>query len=51
MKCNIKKEWLKMESEHTSSSAKQKKIVCQHIKEYGYGYYPALKKMEAKLKK
>jgi hypothetical protein len=51
MNCKIKSEWLAMEGEHTSNKAKQLKIVNQHIKEYGCNYYPALKKMEAKLKK
>ncbi len=51
MECKIKKSWLKMESEHSKNKNVQKKIACQHIKEFGKGYYPALKKMEAKLKK
>jgi hypothetical protein len=45
------KDKMKLESEHTKSKPKQKKIVIQHEKEHGAGYYPALIKMEAKLKK
>lgn len=41
--------WMKMESEHSSSPVTQKRIVMQHIKKHGPGYYPALRKMEAKL--
>ena len=51
MNCKIKNEWLKMESEHTSSKAEQLKIVRDHIREYGCDYYPTLKKLENKLKK
>ena len=42
---------LKMESEHTQSTAKQKKIVKQHEDKFGDKYYPTLKKVENKLKK
>lgn len=50
MKCQIKKSWLKMESEHTKTKAGQMKIVREHINTYGCSYYPALKKLETKLK-
>lgn len=43
--------WMRMESEHTKSNARQKKIVNEHIEKYGAGYYPALKRMESKLKR
>ena len=49
--CKIKKEWLNAESEHTTNYFKAKKIVMEHIKEHGCGYYPALLKMERRLKK
>lgn len=45
------KEWRKMEAEHTKDPKKQERIVIQHIKEHGFGYYPALKRMENKLDK
>jgi hypothetical protein len=44
-------EWRRMEAEHSKSRATQERIVMQHIKEHGVGYYPALKKMESKLDK
>jgi len=43
--------WRKMESEHTKSKAKQEQIVRDHIRAHGKGYYPALAKMESKLRK
>jgi hypothetical protein len=43
--------WRKLEAEHTSSKAGQTKIVMDHVNEFGPKYYPALKKMEAKLKR
>jgi hypothetical protein len=51
MKCQIKKAWINIEREHTSSEATAKRIVKEHINEWGCGYYPALKKMELKLKR
>lgn len=51
MDCRIKKSWIQIEKEHTSSDNAAKRIVMQHIKEHGCGYYPALIKMERKLKK
>jgi hypothetical protein len=47
----IPSSWLKMESEHTKSMPKQRRIVLQHIQEHGKDYYPALKKMERMLDK
>lgn len=41
--------WRAMESEHTSNVKGQERIVMQHVKEHGTGYYPALKKMESHL--
>jgi len=43
-------EGAKIEKEHTKSEKKAKEIARDHMKEFK-GYYPALKKMEAKLKK
>jgi hypothetical protein len=40
-----------MEAEHTPSVKGQERIVVQHVQEHGIGYYPALRKMEAHLKK
>jgi hypothetical protein len=51
MKCKIKPSWIKVELEHTSSKRIAKKIATDHVREHGCGYYPALKKMEARLKK
>ena len=57
MKCNLKKSWIKVELEHAHNFPKNrqlsmaKKIACDHVKEMGRGYYPALKKMELKLNK
>lgn len=44
-------EWRKMEAEHSRRKADQERIVMQHIKEHGVGYYPALKIMEKRLDK
>jgi hypothetical protein len=41
----------KMEAEHVKSKKGQDKIIKDHEKEFGKAYYPALKKMEGKLKK
>jgi hypothetical protein len=51
MDCKLKKSWIKAEMEHTSNPKIARKIACDHVKELGAGYYPALFKMEAKLKK
>lgn len=50
MNCKIMKEWIDMEMEHTNSPKVARKIVKQHINEWGCKYYPELKKMEKKLK-
>ena len=51
MKCRMRKEWINMEMEHTSNPKIARKIVKDHILEYGCAYYPALLKMEKKLSK
>ncbi len=51
MGCKIKKEWLKMESEHTKDISEQRKIVKDHLKEFGCDYYPELKKLERRIKR
>ena len=57
MKCKLKKSWIKAELEHQQHFPKNlqlpmaKKIATDHVKELGCGYYPALFKMEKKLKK
>ncbi len=43
--------WRKMEAEHSPRKQVQSRIVRQHVAEYGMKYYPALKRMEARLKK
>ena len=50
MNCNLKKSWIQMEMEHTSSKAVAKRIVQEHIKEHGCKYYPQLIKLERRLK-
>ena len=56
MECKLKKSWIKAELEHAHLFPKNKqltmakKIACDHVKESGKGYYPALFKMEKKLK-
>lgn len=50
MDCKIKKEWVNLEMEHTKSRTKARKIVEDHVKEYGCYYYPELIKMERRLK-
>jgi hypothetical protein len=42
---------VKVEKEHTPSPTIAKKIVADHIKELGTGYYPALLKMEKGLER
>jgi len=51
MNCKIKKKWVNLEMEHTKSRKMAKKIVGDHIKEYGCEYYPALIKMKSNLTK
>ena len=58
MKCKLKKAWINVElKEHGNLFPKGKrrmmaaKIACGHVKEMGIGYYPALFKMEKKLKR
>ena len=51
MKCKLKKEWISIEMEHTKNPAIARKIACDHVKEYGNKYYPALIKMEKRLSK
>lgn len=43
-------EGVQIESEHSNDLAIQESIVCDHLLEFGVAYYPALKKMEEKLK-
>ena len=50
MKCGINKRWIEMEKEHTKSNVEAKKIVEDHIREFGCNYYPELIKMEKHLK-
>jgi hypothetical protein len=47
----ILKKWIKLEMEHTNQQAEAKRIVQDHLREFGKGYYPALIKMEKKLKR
>jgi hypothetical protein len=47
----ILKMGVKIESEHTNSLKLKRRIVADHWVEMGTGYYPALVKMENKLKK
>ena len=51
MKCNINKSWIELEKEHTKSNRIAKKIVQDHLKEFGCEYYPNLLKMERNLKR
>jgi hypothetical protein len=57
MTCKVKKSWANVEMEHAHNFPKNlqksiaKKIACDHVKEMGTGYYPALKKMESGLVK
>ena len=51
MKCRVKKKWIDLEMEHTSSRKEARKIACDHYREFGSKYYPALIKMERRLKK
>lgn len=47
----MKKSWIDLEMEHTRDRKVAKKIVEDHVKEFGCRYYPELKKVENKLKK
>ena len=55
-KCKVKNSWVKVEMEHAHLFPKSqqrkmaKKIAQDHLLEMGCGYYPALLKMERKLK-
>ena len=51
MTCRLKKEWIDIELEHTKDRKVARKIACDHVKELGQRYYPALIKMEKKLGK
>jgi len=57
MKCKLKKSWVKIELEHAHNFPKKqqwkmaRKIACDHVGELGKGYYPALIKMENRLKR
>jgi hypothetical protein len=51
MNYKIKRSWVNLEMEHTKSRIKAKKIVKDHLREFGKGYYPALIRMERRLKK
>lgn len=51
MVCKLKKKWIDIELEHTSSRKKARKIAQDHLNEFGCAYYPALIKMETKLTK
>jgi hypothetical protein len=51
MACKILKKWVEIEKEHTNSNASAKRIVKEHIAEWGCSYYPELIKMERRLKK
>jgi len=44
-------EGAKIEYEHTCEKEKAERIAMDHISEMGYGYYPELDKLEAKLLK
>lgn len=51
MPCKIKKKWIELEKEHTTSNKMARKIAEDHVKEFGCDYYPELLKMERKLKR
>ena len=51
MGCKILKKWIEIEKEHTSSEKRARKIVQEHLKEWGCNYYPELIKMERRLAK
>jgi hypothetical protein len=57
MKCKLKKSWVQAELEHAHNFPKNlqlpiaRRIATDHVKELGCGYYPALFKMERRLKK
>lgn len=49
MKCKINPSWIKLEMEHTNNKEYAKKIVNDHIGEFGCEYYPNLIRLERKL--
>ena len=51
MTCKINKKWVDMELEHTKDRKIARKIVKDHLREFGCEYYPILLKLERKLKK
>ena len=51
LKCKIKKAWIEDEMVHTKNRWFARKIAEDHVKEHGCGYYPALKKLEKRLRK
>ncbi len=51
MNCKIRKKWIDIEMEHTKSRSKAREIVKEHLQEWGCPYYPALIKMEKRLRK
>lgn len=51
LKCKIKKDWIEEEMIHTKNKFFAEKIVKDHVKEFGCKYYPALKKLERRLKR
>jgi len=51
MSCHIKEIWIELEKEHTKDREIAKKIVNDHLREFGCDYYPALIRMEKGLKK
>ena len=51
MKCKLKKAWIDIELEHTKDRNIARKIACDHYREFGKRYYPALIKMEKRLSK
>jgi hypothetical protein len=49
--CKVKRAWIEVEKEHTNKEWLAKKIAQDHVNEFGCKYYPALKRMEKRLKK
>ena len=43
------KRWYRIEMEHTTSPARARNVVRDHVREHGLLYYPALIRMEKKL--
>ena len=50
MTCKILKKWVNLEMEHTKNRFIARKIVEDHVNEYGCKYYPELIEMEKELK-